>query len=102
METLRRSYDGRFARADEALSAEAVLAAKQAELAQREAGSSKGGTVEKLHPIFAAYLSHLERKGRDPKTVSRNRYALLRLTAMPILSSPARVIHKNQDSNYYY
>ena len=32
-----------------------------------------------LHPIFAAYVAHLERKGRDPKTVSRNRYALVRL-----------------------
>jgi integrase len=31
------------------------------------------------HPIFAAYLSHLERKGRDPKTVARNRASLARL-----------------------
>jgi integrase len=32
-----------------------------------------------LHPMFAAYVAHLERKARDPKTVSRNRYALRRL-----------------------
>jgi hypothetical protein len=27
-----------------------------------------------LHPLFAAYLSHLKRKGRDQKTIDRNRY----------------------------
>lgn len=32
-----------------------------------------------LHPLFQAYLSHLKRKGRDSKTISRNRYALVRL-----------------------
>jgi integrase len=32
-----------------------------------------------LHPIFAAYVAHLERKGRDPKTVARNQCALVRL-----------------------
>jgi hypothetical protein len=33
---------------------------------------------KQLHTIFTAYLSHLERKGRDPKTVARNRCALVR------------------------
>jgi integrase/recombinase XerD len=75
----RRNFDGRFAKAGEAISAEVAHEAKQIELAAREAGSPKGGTVQQLHPIFAAYLSHLERKGRDPKTTVRNRCALGRL-----------------------
>jgi integrase len=29
-------------------------------------------------PLFAAYISHLERKGSDPKTRTRNRHALAR------------------------
>jgi integrase/recombinase XerD len=33
----------------------------------------------KLHPLFTAYLSHLERRGRDHKTIERNRYSLVRL-----------------------
>jgi site-specific recombinase XerD len=31
-----------------------------------------------LHPLFAAYLSHLERKARDPKTIDRNRCSFVR------------------------
>ena len=34
---------------------------------------------QQLHPIFAAYVSHLERKGRDRKTIARNLCALSRL-----------------------
>jgi hypothetical protein len=75
----RRHFDGRFAKAGRAISAEAAHEAKQSELAAREAGSPKGGTVQQLHSIFAAYVSHLERKGRDPKTTARNRCALVRL-----------------------
>ena len=78
MGSSQRHHDGRFAKAGEAVSAETALRAKQAELAARETASSKGGTV-KLHPLFEAYLSHLERKGRDPKTVARNRSSLVRL-----------------------
>ncbi|MGD0167757.1 MAG: tyrosine-type recombinase/integrase [Gaiellaceae bacterium] len=74
-----RHHDGRFAKQGEAISAEAALAAKQAELLEREAGSSHEGGPVKLHPLYAAYISHLERKGRDPKTVSRNRCSLARL-----------------------
>lgn len=33
------------------------------------------------HPLFAAYLSHLERKGSDPKTCTRNKHALGRFEA---------------------
>jgi integrase len=76
----RRHFNGRFAKAGEAVTAEAAHEAKQAELAAREAGSPEGGTVQQqLHPIFAAYLSHLERKGRDHKTIARNLCALARL-----------------------
>jgi integrase/recombinase XerD len=74
-----RSHDGRFAKAGEIVSAEAAHEAKQAELAARETDSSDTGGTMQLHPSFAAYVAHLERKGRDPKTVSRNRYALVRL-----------------------
>ncbi len=80
MDSPRRHHDGRFAKAGEAISAEDALAAKQTDLAAREASSStKGGTVKDLHPLFAAYVAHLERKGRDPKTPARNRYSLARL-----------------------
>lgn len=34
-----------------------------------------------LHPLFAAYLSHLKRKSRDQTTIDRNRYSLKRLDA---------------------
>jgi Phage integrase SAM-like domain len=78
MDSSQRHHDGRFARAGEAVSAEAALEAKQGELAARETVSPKGGTV-KLHPLFEAYLAHLERKGRDPKTVTRNRASFVRL-----------------------
>jgi integrase len=77
--TIHRGHNGRFAKAGEAVSAEVALAAKQAELAGRGAGSfDKGGTVQ-LDPLFAAYVCHLERKGRDPKTTARNRRSLVRL-----------------------
>jgi integrase/recombinase XerD len=81
MDARERHTDGRFAKAGEAVSAETAHAAKQAELAARDAGSStEGGTVQRqLHPLFAAYVAHLERKGRDGKTVARNRASLARL-----------------------
>jgi site-specific recombinase XerD len=34
-----------------------------------------------LDLLFTTYLSHLERKGRDQKTVARNRYSLARLNS---------------------
>jgi integrase len=80
VQTTPRNHDGTFAKPGHARSAEAALKAKQADLATREADSSKGGSVQ-LHPIFLAYVSHLERKGRDPKTVARNRHSLRRLNA---------------------
>jgi integrase/recombinase XerD len=79
VETRDRSHDGRFAKAGGAVSAEAALEAKQAELAARATDSPNRGGTAVLHQVFQAYLAHLERKGRDPKTVSRNRYALGRL-----------------------
>jgi hypothetical protein len=73
-----RHHDGRFAKAGEAISVDALHREKQAELAAREAGSSKGGATTMRHPLFAAYISHLKRKGSDPKTCVRNRHAFAR------------------------
>jgi integrase len=77
--TLDRHYDGRFAKPGEAVSGEAAYAAKQADLSARDARSPDRGGMMQLSTIFTAYISHLERKGRDPKTVARNRYSLTRL-----------------------
>jgi hypothetical protein len=73
-----RHHDGRFARVGEVVSAESALQAKQEQLAARVTVSSKGGAVS-LDLLFEAYLSHLERKGRDDKTVARNRSSFVRL-----------------------
>jgi integrase/recombinase XerD len=80
VQTRKRSSDGRFAAPGKAISAEAAHAAKQRELAARQTDSPhKGGSVQ-LHPVFQAYVAHLERKGRDEKTTSRNRCSLARLS----------------------
>ena len=79
MQARNRSFDGRFAAPGKAISAKAAHEAKQLELTARKTDSSdKGGTVQ-LHRLFQAYLEHLERKGRDSKTISRNRCSLERL-----------------------
>jgi hypothetical protein len=36
--------------------------------------------MHELHPFFVNYVAHLERKGRDPKTVQRNAFGLRRLS----------------------
>ena len=67
---------------DRAVSAEAALAAKQAELAVRSGAGAierKPMRPEDLHPLFAAYVEDIRLRGRDPKTVSRAFYALRRL-----------------------
>lgn len=82
MDSRRRHLDGRFARAGEAVSLEAALAFKRAELARRDAEATERTSAMKsqeLHPIFAAHVSKLERTGRDTKTVNRSFYALRRL-----------------------
>jgi integrase len=77
--SLARHYDGRFAKAGEAVSAEALYAVKQAELAARNAVPKEGTDMHPLHPFFVTYVTHLERKGRDHKTIDRNAYGLRRL-----------------------
>jgi len=76
---LPRHYDGRFAKAGEAVSAKALYVAKQTELAARNAVPKEGTEMQPLHPFFVTYVAHLERKGRDGKTVDRNAYGLRRL-----------------------
>jgi integrase/recombinase XerD len=77
----KRSFDGRFASGQKAVSADEAHAAKQLELASRETDCSQKGATVKLHPLFSAYLAHLERKGRDQKTIARNRCSLVRLNS---------------------
>jgi hypothetical protein len=76
--SLARHYDGRFAKAGEAVSAQVLHAAKQTELAAQNAVPKEGTDVHPLHPFFVTYVTHLERKGRDPKTIDRNAYGLPR------------------------
>ena len=74
--------DGRFAEIGKAVSANDACLAKQAALARRTSHPPAGqGVPLPLDPLFAVYLSHLERKGRDPKTISRNRCSLNRLNS---------------------
>lgn len=81
MDRYVRHYDGRFAKAGQAVAAEALQAAKQEALTARDAVPKEGTAMHPLHPFFANYVAHLERKGRDPKTVSRNAYGLRRLSS---------------------
>ena len=54
MKARKRSFDGRFATAQKALSADEAHAAKQLELAARRADSSQRGGTVRLHPLFTA------------------------------------------------
>jgi integrase/recombinase XerD len=77
--TTARNHDGRFARDGAAITAEAALGTKQAELAERHA-VPKGGTV-KLHRIFENRLADLDLDNRDHKTIDRNRKSFERFAA---------------------
>lgn len=82
MDSRIRHRDGRFAKPGEAVSPEAALDAKQAELARRDVEATERTSAMKsqsLHPLFAAHVGKLERTGRDTKTVNRSYYALKRL-----------------------
>jgi integrase/recombinase XerC len=79
-DTQSRQHNGRFAKPGEFVSLEALHAAKQAELAERNAAPKEGTDMHALHPFFVNYVAHLERKGRDPKTVKRNATGLRRLS----------------------
>jgi integrase/recombinase XerC len=76
-----RDHDGRFAKPGQEVSASAQHAAKQAELAKRNVVPKKRTDTRALHPFFVTYVAHLERKGRDPKTVKRNAVGLRRLSS---------------------
>lgn len=81
MEVTRpRHHNGRFAKAGEVVSAEALRVSKQAELAARNAVPKEGTAMHDLHPFFVNYVAHLEWKGRDPKTSKRNAHGLRRLS----------------------
>jgi integrase len=80
MDSEGRSHDGRFV-AKTPGDLEAQRRAKQAELESR-AGEQKGRKMLTLDPVFEEYISELrDVRYRDRKTVSRNEYALARLTA---------------------
>jgi integrase len=81
MDTRSRHRDGRFANKGKATTTADDLAAKQAEIAVRDAGVTRKGKPMKstiLHPLFADYVGDIRLRGKDPKTVSRAFYALRR------------------------
>lgn len=75
----------------------------QAERRRRDAPTRKDGSLLNvtLDPLFDEYVNHLEFvKHRDPKTVSRNRYALARLTVY-LDAAPAAEVDEETLEGYF-